>query len=93
MSGPKSRSGKRRAANRKQPVATAAYSVPKFCAAHGISESFYYQLRDDGLGPVETRLGSRVLISAESAARWRAEREAASAKKRQAKSTAAEATA
>jgi hypothetical protein len=34
-----------------------------------------------------------VLISAESAARWRAEREAASAKKRQAKSTAAEATA
>jgi predicted DNA-binding transcriptional regulator AlpA len=94
--GPKSKSGKRRAANRQQPVVTAAYSVPKFCAAHGISEAFYYKLREDGLAPRETRLGKRILISIEAAARWRAERERASAKKRQAKAAAkqqAEATA
>jgi hypothetical protein len=80
--GPKSRSGKLRAANRQQPVATAAYPIPKFCNAHGISEAFYYKLREDGLGPDEIRLGNKVLISQEAAARWRAERERASAKKK-----------
>lgn len=83
--GPQSRSGKLRAANRQQPVATAAYNIPKFCNAHGISEAFYYKLRGDGLGPDETRLGKKnkvVLITAEAAARWRAERERASAKKK-----------
>jgi hypothetical protein len=77
--GPKSASGKRKAARKRQPIAIAAYSVASFCAAHGISESFYYKLREDERGPTETRLGSRVLISIEAAARWRAEREAATA--------------
>jgi hypothetical protein len=58
---------------------TAAYSIRAFCHAHHISESFYFKLKTLGLGPREIRIGSRVLISQEAAARWRAEREAASA--------------
>jgi hypothetical protein len=84
MSKAESRSGKRKAARKKQPVAIASYGVSSFCNAHGISESFYYKLREDGLGPVETRLGTRVLISQEAAARWRAEREAETMAKRKA---------
>ena len=56
---------------------TAVYSRPGFCVAHGISESFYHQLKNEGLGPDEMRLGSRVFITHEAAARWRAEREKA----------------
>jgi hypothetical protein len=56
---------------------TAVYSRPSFCKAHGISESFYHQLQNEGLGPDEMRLGSRVFITHEAAARWRAEREKA----------------
>jgi len=65
---------------------TAVYSRPAFCKAHGISESFYHKLQNDGLGPDELRLGSKVLITFESAARWRAARERATvtASKRQA---------
>jgi hypothetical protein len=58
---------------------TAVYSRPSFCKAHGISESFYHQLQNEGLGPDEMRLGSRVFITHESAARWRAAREKATA--------------
>jgi hypothetical protein len=56
---------------------TAVYSRPSFCKAHGISESFYHQLQNEGLGPDEMRLGSRVFVTFEAAARWRAEREKA----------------
>ena len=56
---------------------TALFSIASFCIAHGISEGFYFKLREKGLGPQETRLGARVFITHESAARWRAEREAA----------------
>jgi hypothetical protein len=56
---------------------THLFSIKSFCAAHGISEGFYFQLRAQGLGPDELRLGTRVLITHEAAARWRAEREAA----------------
>jgi len=58
---------------------TAVYSRPSFCKAHGISESFYHQLQNEGLGPDEMRVGSRVFITHEAAARWRAAREAATA--------------
>jgi hypothetical protein len=56
-----------------------AYSIAEFCQRHGISIQSYYKQRALGLMPVEFRIGTRVLISKESAARWRAEREAASA--------------
>jgi len=60
------------------PVSIAAYSIAGFCAAHDISESFYFKLREQGLGPREMRVGARVLISFEAAERWRRDRETVS---------------
>jgi len=60
------------------PTSAAAYSIAAFCVAHGISESFYFKLREQGEGPREMRVGARVLISLESAERWRRERESTS---------------
>jgi hypothetical protein len=61
------------------PTPTAVFSIKSFCLAHGISESFYFELRNQGQGPREMRLGTRVFITFESAERWRIEREAATA--------------
>jgi hypothetical protein len=36
----------------------------------------FYKLRKQGRGPVETKLGARTLVSAESAAAWRRRMEA-----------------
>ena len=55
---------------------TALFSIASFCVAHGISEGFYFSLRGQGRGPREMRLGTRVFITHEAAADWRAEREA-----------------
>jgi hypothetical protein len=68
-------SGKKRRLARTTP--TEMFSISSFCAAHGISESFFHKLRGQGLGPRLTMLGARVFITHESAAAWRAEREAA----------------
>ena len=54
-----------------------AYTIPSFCVAHDLSESFYHKLQIDGLGPREMRIGARVLISHEAAAAWRKAREKA----------------
>ena len=54
-----------------------AYSIKGFCRRHNISEAFFHKLRALGLGPVTMRVGARVLISKESAADWRRQREAA----------------
>jgi hypothetical protein len=56
----------------------AAFSIPEFCTLHGFARRTYYKLKMAGLGPTETRLGKRVLISREAAARWLREREATS---------------
>jgi len=53
-----------------------AFSIPEFCVAHRISTSFYFKLKQQGLTPAEMKLGSRILISRESAAAWRAARTA-----------------
>lgn len=60
-----------------------AFRIREFCERHGFSLAHYYRLREDGLGPVEMRAGNRVLISKESAQRWRRQLEAES--KREAK--------
>jgi len=52
-----------------------AFTIPEFCQAHRISESLFYRLRAEGEGPVVMRIGARVLISKEAAARWRRVRE------------------
>ena len=56
-----------------------AYSIKEFCRRHGISESFYFKLKKQGLGPREMEAGTRKLISKEAAADWRSKREAAAA--------------
>jgi len=61
------------------PPAPEAFTISGFCVAHKISPSFYFKLRGQGLGPKEMRLGSRILITKESAQRWREERTAESA--------------
>ena len=61
-----------------QPVPTLAMSIPQFCAAHNISEGFYCKLKKQKLNPREMKIGTRTLITFEAAAKWRAEREAAS---------------
>jgi hypothetical protein len=55
-----------------------AYTILEFCKAHRISRAQYYVLRDKGLGPDEARLLGRVIITKESAARWRKMRTARS---------------
>lgn len=57
----------------------AAFTISTFCTAHHLSESFYHKLKQQGRGPKEMHVGARVLISFESAAAWRAEREAETA--------------
>jgi len=54
-----------------------AFSIYEFCARHRISPQLFYKFKDQM--PATFRIGARVLISKEAAARWRAEREAASA--------------
>jgi hypothetical protein len=54
-----------------------AYSVEEFCRKHRISVQVFYKYPD--LMPDSFYVGTRRLISREAAARWRAEREAASA--------------
>jgi hypothetical protein len=48
----------------------------EFCVAHRIGLSTYYCLRREGSGPDEIKIGRKVLITKESAARWRAARDA-----------------
>jgi predicted DNA-binding transcriptional regulator AlpA len=47
-------------------------SIPAFCADHGVSRSLFYRLIKEGRGPRLTKIARRTLISAESAAEWRA---------------------
>ena len=58
------------------PPGEDALSLPEFCRRNGISLALYYKLRLQGLMPAEMRIGARVLISREAAAKWRAERTA-----------------
>jgi hypothetical protein len=55
----------------------AAYTIDEWCAAHRLSRRKYYDLVEQGISPRIMRIGTRVLVSVEAAAAWRAEREAA----------------
>jgi hypothetical protein len=63
-------------ARRRASAPRQAFSIPEFCDAHRISESYYYELKLAGLGPVEMKVGRRRIISAEAASEWRRAREA-----------------
>jgi len=56
-----------------------AWSIIEFCERHSISRSTFYNLRKHGLGPHETRIMRRVVITRASAAKWLREQERASA--------------
>jgi hypothetical protein len=55
----------------------AAYTIAQFCLAHGISQAMYFKEKAAGRGPIEMKIGTRRLISFESAAAWRRQREIA----------------
>jgi hypothetical protein len=85
-SGSRAKAKKKR--KRKRPLTAAQLPMPaadakmltreEFCARNRISIPFYNRLKAQGLGPRETRLHSKILITAEADGKWRAEREAAS---------------
>jgi hypothetical protein len=52
------------------------YSIAGFCSSHSISRASFYNLLKAGAAPRIMRVGSRVLITREAAAAWRAQREA-----------------
>ncbi|WP_338822734.1 hypothetical protein WDM22_02090 [Bradyrhizobium septentrionale] len=54
-----------------------AFSIREFCRRNRISVQSFYKFRTEM--PDTFRVGTRVLVSKEAAARWRAAREAASA--------------
>jgi hypothetical protein len=59
-----------------------AFTRAEFCVAHRMSKSAYYELLKQGLAPDELRLSSKkIIITAESAARWRKRRTQATARK------------
>ena len=51
-----------------------AFSIGRFCAAHCISRSFFYELLKAGNGPRIFKAGHRTLISREAADEWRNEK-------------------
>jgi hypothetical protein len=68
---------------RKVPDDADAYSIGEFCARHRISVQLFYKNRSQM--PRTFNVGTRVLVSKESAARWRAERERAAVSTAEAK--------
>src|SRR5262245_27073413 len=69
--------------NKARPPSTEpdAFTIDEFCAQHRLSKSFFYKLKTLGLAPATIKLGSKVLITREAAAEWRAAREAETATK------------
>ena len=70
------------------PVERAAFTIAEFCEAHRISASFYFRIRALKLGPIESRLFGKVLISAEAARDWRAARERSARREQEARELA-----
>jgi hypothetical protein len=67
---------KKRRKPRPVPAAERAASTrEEFCRSHRISRSKYYEIKKRGEGPDEMIVDGRHLISNESAARWRKQRE------------------
>lgn len=67
--------GGKKTASAAGPPQLLAYSIKQFCELHGVSLDFYFKLQRQGFGPKVMRIGARTLISVESAAAWRRDRE------------------
>jgi hypothetical protein len=59
------------------PVDRKVYSIAEFCRAHGFCRASYYKLKKINKAPAEIKVGTRRLISEESANEWRRSMEAA----------------
>ena len=59
-------------------VLRVAFTVDEFCEDNRISRTTLYKLWKQGIGPRFMQVGERKLITAEAAAEWRVQREAAS---------------
>ena len=55
------------------------YSIEDFCQRYGFSRGHYYNLKYQGKGPREMKLGRRKIITDQAAADWEQEREAENA--------------
>jgi hypothetical protein len=88
-SSPAPRASKKKKRKRRPPLRASQLPMPaadakmltreEFCARNRISIPFYNKLKTKGLGPRETLVESKILITAEADVDWRREREAASA--------------
>ncbi len=54
---------------------TITYDIPDFCYHHKISRSLFYKLKKLKLAPKMMRVGTRVLITEDSAKEWRKQME------------------
>jgi hypothetical protein len=70
---PKEHDAKKQPRNRGPP--THAFTILEFCDAHRISKARYYELKKQGLTPIEMIVGRKHLISFEAADLWRRQRE------------------
>ena len=59
------------------PPRRLALTIQEFCDSFRFTESFYYKLKKQGLGPREMKIGTRTLISVDSAVEWGREHEIA----------------
>lgn len=66
-------------------VERVSYLIPEFCAAHRLSVSMYYKMKEQKKGPKETKYGNKITITKENAALWLKEREEDQDKEDQAK--------
>jgi hypothetical protein len=60
-----------------EPLPFLAFTIAEFCKANSFSPAMYWKLKSQGLGPVEMKIGRRVLISMEAASNWQRQRETA----------------
>ena len=58
-----------------EPAPRLAMTIQEFCDSFRFTEGFYYKLKKQGLGPREMKVGTRTLISVESAIEWGREHE------------------
>ena len=59
------------------PPRRLALTIQEFCDSFRFTEGFYYKLKKQGLGPREMKIGTRTLISVDSAVEWGREHEIA----------------
>ena len=74
-------SGKKKGRGRKRIKAylgpPLALSIAEFCNLHDVSREQFFKMQREGWGPAVMAVGTRRMISHESAAAWRRQRERA----------------